>query len=180
MARVGGVYPNSGLKGFDIVLSNLNKAIMQIRHGSAQGLVLSVALIRRSTETKPPLTPVDLGNLRASFFSEITTLKKSGLPQIANERGTIIREGRFKGPNAEKLSTGYKGTKAEAKSLVNSTNHSILAMFGYSAYYATPVHENQEMHFQRPGAGPKWFQEAINSNSNKILQIIRDNAAIKR
>ena len=180
MARVGGVYPNSGLKGFDIVLSNLNKAILQIEHGSARGLALSVALIRRSTETKPPLTPVDLGNLRASFFSEITTLKDSGLPQIANEKGALIKEGHFKGPNASKLYTGYKNATSEAKGLVNARRDDILAMFGYSAFYAAPVHENQEMHFQRPGAGPKWFQEAVNGNSSKILQIIRDNAAIKR
>ena len=68
------VLPNSGIKGFDIVLSNLEKALLNIEGGTVQGLLLAAAFIRRETERNYPITPVDLGNLRASWFTVASTM----------------------------------------------------------------------------------------------------------
>ncbi len=73
MALVGGVprsvMPNTGIKGFDKVLSNLNKEIKRIEGASMKGLVLAAIAIRRDMDRTPPLIPVDTGNLRASWFT---------------------------------------------------------------------------------------------------------------
>jgi len=64
---------------------------------------------------------------------------------------------------------------------------------GFSAAYAEFVHENMEGKFQqprpgattkarqtgfRPGAGPKFYEKALNRNHAVIVQIIKDNIKI--
>lgn len=51
-------------------------------------------------------------------------------------------------------------------------------IFGYSANYAAYVHEMLGAHFQRPGAGPKWFQSHIRRTKERTLRIIWENARI--
>jgi len=51
---------------------------------------------------------------------------------------------------------------------------------GFSANYAVFVHEMIGAAFQRPGAGPKFFQSALRRNQDKILQIIWENAKVAR
>jgi hypothetical protein len=48
-----------------------------------------------------------------------------------------------------------------------------LIQAGFSANYAMWVHENMEAKFQRPGAGPKFFEAALNRNHKAILEAIR-------
>jgi hypothetical protein len=50
---------------------------------------------------------------------------------------------------------------------------------GYSANYALWVHEMLGAHFQRKGAGAKWFEIAIKTKQAEILKIIQSNAKIK-
>ena len=77
---VKSVNPNVGIKGMDVVLANLNKEIMKIEGRSMKGLIEAAILIRRDMDKTPPLIPIDLGNLRASWFTEaIRNVKGFGL-----------------------------------------------------------------------------------------------------
>ena len=77
---VKSVKPNTGVKGMDIVLGNLNREIMKIQERSMAGLIESAMLIRRDMEKTQPLIPLDTGNLRASWFvTEYKKEKKFGL-----------------------------------------------------------------------------------------------------
>lgn len=58
----------TGLKGLDTVLNNLNREIRNIKDRSMNGLIKSAILIRRDMDVTPPLIPVDTGNLRASWI----------------------------------------------------------------------------------------------------------------
>jgi hypothetical protein len=63
------VNPNTGIKGFDIVLSNLNKEIRAIKGRSVQGLLKAAAKIRYDMDHTPPLIPVKTGAMRSSWFA---------------------------------------------------------------------------------------------------------------
>jgi len=52
----------------------------------------------------------------------------------------------------------------------------VFIRIGFSANYATFVHEMIGAHFKRPGAGPKFFQAAIRRNTGKIVSLIRNTA----
>ncbi len=66
---VKSINPNTGIKGMDVVLSNLSKEILAIKVRSAAGLIEVAIMIRRDMEKTPPLIPLDTGNLRASWFT---------------------------------------------------------------------------------------------------------------
>ncbi len=166
--------------GFNNVMANLRKAILQIEGGTARGVVLAVAHVRRQMETTPPLTPVDKGNLRASWFVTVTRLKNVEMPILQNEKGKDIREGMFVGKLSKRMRSEHGSTKAEASGLVNSMQRKIQSIFGFTAFYAAAIHEKLAANFQRPGAGPKWFEQALNSNTDVILKIIKDNAYIRK
>ena len=59
----------SGLQGLEAVIKNLNKEIKAIEGRSLAGLIRAAVVVHRSTEETPPITPLDLGNLRASWFT---------------------------------------------------------------------------------------------------------------
>ena len=132
------VKPVVGIKGMDIVMSNLNKEIAKIKVGAAAGLLEAAILIRRNMDKTPPLIPIDEGNLRASWFTEtIKSIQGFGV------------------------------------------------LMGFSANYATFVHEmvdrvGKKINWSRPGSGPKFFEKSIKRNKDKILQIIGNNARIKK
>ena len=74
------INPNTGIKGTDIVLANLNREIAKIKVRSAAGLIEAAIMIRRDMEKTPPLIPLDTGNLRASWFTTAyTKAKRFGL-----------------------------------------------------------------------------------------------------
>lgn len=56
------------MKGLNQVLSNLSKEGKKIEGKTMKGLLRSAILIRRDMDRTPPLIPVDIGNLRASWF----------------------------------------------------------------------------------------------------------------
>ena len=69
MAIPKSIKPNTGIKGLDIVLSNLNKEIKAIEGRSMQGLIRAAIILRADMDTTPPLIPIDTGNLRSSWFT---------------------------------------------------------------------------------------------------------------
>ena len=116
------------------------------------------------------MTPVDLGNLRASWF-------------VVTAKGAAVGRGakRFRGSRAAQISADHTKTLAEAQATIMamSAGKKKFLMMGYSANYALYVHENFKGNFKRTGSGPRWFESAFKNSQQKIVQIVRDNAKIK-
>lgn len=164
------------LKGLGKVLANLNKEVKKIEGRSLKGLIRGGILIRRDMEETAPIIPVDLGNLRASWFVVTST---GGVP---TGRG---RE--FKGEKASELISGHSKAISENKSLAKQSGMPGIVM-GFSANYATAVHENVGANFRQPtkgkrakagGAGPKFLEASLKRNTKKVLQVIGEEARIK-
>jgi hypothetical protein len=173
------------VSGLEAVMAKLNAEILNIENASMRGMIKAAAYIRNETEKTPPVTPVDLGNLRASWF-------------VVTAKSVPVGKGsQFKGDRAGIFSSEHAATVAEGRGLM--TAYSIgkvkTLMMGYSANYALWVHEMVGMNPQagfrygpgpgkkrrykpRSGSGPKWFETCIKKNSAKIVQIIRDNSII--
>lgn len=60
-------------KGMDGVISNLDKHVKSVESKALKGVVNASFFIERETDTTFPKVPVDLGNLRQSFFRETTS-----------------------------------------------------------------------------------------------------------
>jgi hypothetical protein len=178
------LYPNTHVKGFETVMANLNAEIMRIKGASMKGLIECAIEVRRDTEKTPAKTPVDLGNLRASWFV-VTTMGK----QPDDQWNTGFRNAR-----GEKRQRSSSKTSATAARMISDRANAITEMgarvkmftdkqvliMGYSANYAVYVHENMAsgIKWKRSGSGPKWFQESVYRNSSKMLGIIKKNVQI--
>ena len=182
--------------GFPELLAALNKEINEIKGASMQGLIEAAILIRRSTEASPPLTPVDLGNLRASFT--VVTAKEETVQGGGAFRNRTSTTKKTKGVTAlgkdkniaSRMAADHTTIKAKYQVAAASAEAVGVKMLylGYTAFYAWYVHENIGARFYRPedkkhpgrqGAGARWFYEAVYSNYHNVLQIIAKNAKIK-
>lgn len=71
MALVNGipssVNPNTRIKGFDKVMSNLNRELKAIEGRSMAGLLKAAVYIRRDMKKTPPFIPYKTGNLESSW-----------------------------------------------------------------------------------------------------------------
>jgi hypothetical protein len=169
--RAGG---NPRVIGDVEVMANLNKQLEGITMRTMGGLIKAAAHVRTTTEHKPPLTPVDLGSISVGKASS------------------------FKGERSGILGSDHSKTVAEAQTWVtaNEGAKKKFLMMGYSANYALYVHEMVGMNPQagyrygpgpgrkrkykpRQGAGARWLITAIQGESPKIIQIVRDNAQIR-
>ncbi len=163
------------VQGLDEVIRNLNIEIAKIKGATKQGLVKSLALVRYNTEHTPPLTPVDLGNLRASWFVVTADSVPVG-------KGTE----QFKGPKAAEMLSDHSSTVQECQQIAQSDAiKKIIVIGGYSANYAVYVHEllgtasGKEIMWSRVGSGPKWLEWAFTRSQQDILVIIAENARVK-
>jgi hypothetical protein len=169
-----------GVKGEEVVMANLNKQLEGIKSRSMNGLKMAAAFIYKKTESEIPLTPVDTGNLRSSFFIVTPT--------------SVVRgygEKKFEGEDAAILVANHTATITEAQGIVaaQSVGKKKFLMLGYTAPYSGFVHEMIGANFnperrkgkrvRREGAGAKWLESAIKRNTSKIVQIVKDNAQIK-
>ena len=150
-----------------VIMRNLNHELQNIKKGTQAGLIEAMIHIRRETETTAPITPVDTGNLRASWFS---VTAKGRIPDPIGRRN-------FKGDKKGIMQSEHSQLIAEAQSMTGGREP--VAIGGYSANYAAPVHEMLGANFQRPNAGPHWLQAAINRNKDKLVQIVGNKAKIK-
>ena len=153
-------------KGLDKVLKNLNKELKKIENKTVGSLVKAAILIQRDMEYTPPLTPVDYGNLRSSYF-------------IASVQDLIL-PGEFEGPQATKLtsfSTSIVSNYAQKARASKKGRYNVY--FGFSAYYAARVHELSGAKFKRPGAGPFFFEASVKRNTATILELVRNEAQIR-
>ena len=183
------VRPNTGLKGMDIVLSNLAKEIKKIEGRSTKGLIEAAIIIRKDMDFSAPMIPIDTGNLRASWFvTSGVKIEKGG-------------QASFEGKEAGQLATDHASVISEQKSVAVAIPMPVVIM-GFSANYATFVHEMVDANFtgdqskikrtksgkvtqatkkytRRAGAGAKFLETALKKNRKLIVQTIRDNAYIK-
>jgi len=156
----------SKVTGIKTVLSNLTKEIIKIRGRSMAGLVRGVIVIRRDMDRTPPLIPVDLGNLRTSWFV---------VPGIGKG---FTKSAKFKGPQAGKLSAGHGKVITSNNSQVKGRE---VVGFGFSAFYSGVVHESVgTKNWSRTGSGPKFLEASIKRNKAAILAVILAQARIKR
>lgn len=161
-------------RGLKEVMHNLNKEINGIKGRSMEGLIRSAKLILRDTEATPPITPVDLGNLRASRFIVTSKGDVSG--------NTPIFKGRTPSEvkRAGEMSTTHSATVAALQGQTTEKKTIQRLYMGYSANYAGYVHENMnEVNWKRPNSGPKWFETAIRRNHKQIVETVRKYAKVK-
>ena len=156
------------ITGFAKVKANLNREILKIEGRSMKGLILSSIIVHRDMESTPPLVPIDLGNLRASWFVVTGTGEQSGASP------------NFKGENAGELASNHTSAIAKYQAMAAAAPMPIVIM-GFSANYAVFVHEMVEgaINWSRPGSGAKFLEAALKNNEKLILQTIRDNVYIK-
>ena len=152
--------------GAEKVMRNLNKELGKISNKSLEGMIDAAITIRRSMESTPPTTPVDLGNLRASFF---TVTSKGGTPEGSGAS--------FKGDKSAKLSSSHASVINNEKAKI--TGKAPKVTLGYTANYAAAVHENVEAkNWNRPGSGAKFLENAISRNKKEILASVAKKAKI--
>lgn len=160
----------SGLAG---VMRNLNKHIAEIKAGTMRGYIRAAIIIRRSMDLQEPLIPVDLGNLRASWFVVTSGGDfDSQEPTEAPSRG-------FVGDNAYQLAIDRSNVISGMQTAADILSaKGPVVIFGFSANYAMRVHENYGAHFQRPGSGAGFLIGAIYNNKADVLKVILEEAKI--
>jgi len=161
---------------FANIMTNLNKELSKVKAKSARGLVLAALHIRNATEASPPVTPVDLGNLRASWF---IVAKKEG---VVKGQSPPFVPGTKKKPRPAGFLSMLREEHAQLLSESQgevAASPKIMVICGYSANYTAPVHEKLGARFKKQGAGPRWFQEHIERETPNILKIVEENAKIK-
>ena len=165
------------VEGLDEVIKNLNIELKKIHVGSSRGLVQVSHHIRRATENSTPLTPVDKGNLRASYF----TAAAEGL--VDDPLGF---SGNFKKPRKHHITEGeirgqFNAITAASLTRVRSIKDPNI-IFGYGVNYAAWVHEMVGVlpeNWSREGSDAKWLEAHLNRSYDTILRIVQDNAKIK-
>jgi hypothetical protein len=169
-------------KELNSLLTNLNKEISALANRSMNGLIKSAIMIRNETEKGDVVTPVDLGNLRASWFV-VTANGKIVRGGGKTHTAEGMNKGTFVGKNASRLISGHSSAIKEAQGYAEVEANKKWGPFlvmGYSAYYAGFVHEMVGAeNWSRERSGPKWFQAAIFKLKDRILDTIRENARIK-
>jgi hypothetical protein len=154
--------------GMDKVLVALGNEIKKLENRSLRGLIRGSIIIRRGTEAVAPKTPVDIGNLRASWFT-------------VTSKGTTAqgKSPSFKGEDAGKLSAQHSQLASEYSALaVSKAPKGPNIIMGYTANYAMVVHEKVGAHFQRPGAGAKWLESSLKRNAKAVLKVVQEEAKI--
>lgn len=155
------------LDGIDDVMKSLNEEMGKIKGKTLKGLILASIVVMRDMEKTSPKIPVDIGNLRASRFT-VTSKGEQSTPGI---------NATFKGEDSSRMEADHTRVVSQYQSEAASEKNPTLIL-GFSANYATFVHENMEAKFQRSGSGPKFFEKALSRNKGKILEIIANNAKI--
>lgn len=157
------------MKGFEKVLSNLNKKIEEYKDRTLNGVARAALLIRRESLA---LTPEDTGNLKESCFVVTSggTIRAGKSPNfvIGGKRMATQKEVNY-------LYSQHSKVLDEAQALYEGRNQ-ILATVYYSAFYALFVHEIKKKH--KIGQW-KFLETAIKQNLAEILKIISDSVKSK-
>ena len=155
------------IEGIDNVMRSMNAEAEKLKLTSAKGLIEAAIEIRHATEKDSPITPVDEGNLRASFH-------------ITTKRGKEPGGGNFKGKNASKMKGQHHQVIGMEAATVAMKKYPTIAI-GYTANYAAEVHEYPaSTKWKRPGSGHKWLERNLKRSREKLLGIIRGEIKLER
>ena len=160
------------LKGVDKFMRNLNNEIRKLEGRTLDGLIEAAIVLQREAE---PGTPIDTGNLRASWFTVTTKSDKS--KKVAPESGKFKSKG-ITPEQLAQLRSDHIRVKESGQALVKAFGKSSepLVMFGYTANYAVFVHEILDLAFQRPTAQSRWLFKAMQTAKPKMLIAIQRKA----
>ncbi len=162
-----------GVRGIPGMQKGIYDQLAIIKGKSLKALISIQSKIHRDMESIPPRVPVDLRNLSNSYF-------------CVTSNGAVItgKSPRFKDDrkDADRMLTDHSDVVLSSlgdtvsKGKVNGPT----VTFGFSAYYATIVHESRNTNFKRPGAGPKFFEAHIKANKDFILKTLAKYAKVKK
>ena len=169
--------PTVHIRGMKDVMQNLDKVLKQTNDNCLKALIRCSMLVRQGTEKESPKTPVDFGNLRASWFA-------------VTAKDTVGKQASFKGEGSGSMQTEHQSTVSSAQQVLRMGKKPSLIM-GYTANYALYVHEMINADFTTPrkrggkliarrkGAGAKWFEASILRNEKQMVKIIQDEINLK-
>jgi len=153
------------LRGIKNITDNLNKELGKMKKASVKGLIEASIIIRRDMDKTPPIIPIDQGNLRSSWF--VTTANKTAKGQSP----------KFKGDNAGKMNADHNRVISSAKGIAMGFRWPVVVM-GFTAEYATDVHEDQEKERKRPNSGAHFFKASLDRNKREVLKTLAENTKI--
>lgn len=113
---------------------------------------------------------------------EIQNVKDRSLKGLI-EGVALIREDMDKTEPLIPLDTG--NLRASWFTTPHKDENTLFVVCGFGANYAIYVHEmvdksGKAINWSRPGSGPKFFESSFKRNSQRVLQIIKENAEIKK
>jgi len=160
------------IKGIEKVMGNLNKKASSIKKKlTTTGFIRVSIFFQEQTEKTSPITPLDTGNLRSSYF---TTIKDAD--------GSVINKSSGFSPDNRVTARHKQNQNATVSTMQSVVGASTIPfmIFGFSANYAMAVHEKtgKDINWGRPSSGPNFFLNHVKNNQSKILKILRQNAKV--
>lgn len=155
---------------------NFTREVNALKGRTHKGMINAIIVLQRAAE---PGTPIDTGNLRASWFA---VSYKGGGNLVPSPRGES-----FEGPQAADMQSHHSAviTAFENLARAEATDATPVLIFGYSANYAAFVHELVGVNWKRKTkegvvlAKERWLYKAIQDKKAEILEEIRKHARIK-
>lgn len=157
------------VRGINTVMRNLNRKAAEIEFKLPKGMVKVASMVRRDMDNSPPVIPIDIGNLRASWFSVVKGYEPKS-------RGVFTGRTPAERQRASEMAAEHKQVLSDYKAVVEGQKSPSVVM-GFTANYATAVHEmyGSNIQWKRPSSGPGFFRLALYRNRKKIIQTLKEN-----
>lgn len=151
------------LKNMKKFMRNFNDEIQRMRGRTHKGLINAAIVLQREAE---PMTPLDIGNLRASWFV------------VSYKSGQESDQPQFEGEESSEMTSHHQNVMRHAQGLAArfASPTRPVVLYGYSANYAPFVHENVGASFGRPTARARWLFAALQRSKARMLEEIRKEA----
>lgn len=166
--------PRTSIERVDRVIAEFHRRVGNAELYTLRGLIKVATLIHNETLRGDVHTPIDLGNLRHSWF---VVTSRGGL-----HAGKSVSS--FSGPKAAEYAAGHSALVAEMKQRtehLQAQYNGPFVIIGYSANYAMYVHEMLGANFNQgkrkdPRGGPRWFSTAIAKQMDEMINILTTEA----
>ena len=167
MARNTGKRGGIRVRGIARTVRSVQKELNKIKNKSLDGLYEAALLVLRDSDL---MTPIDLGNLRASGY----VLQRGG--KVSNTSPSFVAEkkGSTSKANPTQMASDHQGTISKNKKLVDGPKR-FGVIVGYTAFYAIYVHENLAASHDTGQA--KFLEESISKNRKEIIRIVKKRAS---
>jgi hypothetical protein len=155
-------------KGLSNALANLNRSIRKIEGHSRQGMINAILLVRGETQR---ITPRKTGNLVNSIY---TTVTGHG---FVNQVQPTTKQ--FLGKDSAKMAADHTKAVKDSKKFQRKKNR-IVGVIGFSAFYATFVHEMPtDTDWFKPEAENKFLERTIKRLKPHVLTILKESVKIR-